>query len=213
LTAPTASAPRVVLGLLGGIASGKSTVARLVAERGPGHVVDADALAREALDACARDGRLVSCLGPWAVKKDGTPDRKAIAKRVFSDPPLLRALERLTHPAVLARIGDAVEDHRAGKGPRVLVLDVPLLIEAGVERRCDELWFVEAPDDLRFARAAAGALKLSQEEVVKREVAQSPLDRKKARADRVIHNTGDEKALAAEVDAALRGLGITRATC
>jgi dephospho-CoA kinase len=185
----------------------------MVAERGPGRVVDADAIAHEALEQCARDGRLAACLGAFAVRPDGTPDRKAIAKRVFSEPAALRALERLTHPAVIARIRDAVEDHRAGNGPRVLVLDVPLLIEVGLDRRCDELWFVEAPDEARFSRAAQGPLRLSQEEVLRREAAQSPLDRKKGRADRVLPNAAGEAALSAEVDAALRGLGITRASC
>jgi dephospho-CoA kinase len=206
-----ASAPRVIVGLLGGIASGKSTVARLIERLGPGAVVDADVLAREALDACARDGRLATTLGDWAVRADGTPDRKAIAKRVFSEPPALRALERLTHPAVTARIQSAVEDHRSGLGPRVLVLDVPLLIEVGLDRRCDELWFVEAPDAARFRRAAAGPLRLAEDEVVRRERAQSPLDRKKARADRVIENSGDEASLTQQVEAALRALGITPA--
>jgi dephospho-CoA kinase len=213
VTAPPATTPRVIVGLLGGIASGKSTVARLLERLGPGRTVDADALAKEALDQCAKDGRLADCLGPWSVRPDGTADRKAIAKKVFSDAPALRALERLTHPAVLAQIRDAVEDHRAGNGPRVLVLDVPLLIEVGVDRRCDELWFVDAPDALRFSRAASGPLKLTEEEVRKREAAQSPLDRKKARADRVVRNEGDEKRLEAEVGTALRGLGVPRATC
>jgi dephospho-CoA kinase len=203
--------PRVIVGLLGGIASGKSTVARIVERLGPGRVVDADVLARQALDACAKDGRLATVLGAWAVRPDATPDRKAIAKRVFSDPPALRALERLTHPAVTTRINEAVLDHRAGEGPRVLVLDVPLLIEVGLDRRCDELWFVEAPDPSRFRRAAAGPLALPEDEVRRRELAQSPLDRKKARADRVIENSGEPGALEAQVEAALRALGIAPA--
>jgi dephospho-CoA kinase len=175
--------------------------------------VDADALAKEALEQCARDGRLAACLGDWAIRPDGTPDRKAIAKKVFSDPTSLRALERLTHPAVNARIRDAVEIHRSGRGPRILVLDVPLLIEVGIDRRCDELWFVDCPDEMRFARAARSGLALSEDEVRRRENAQSPLDRKKARADRVLSNLGDEAALEAEVASALRALGIRPAAC
>jgi dephospho-CoA kinase len=175
--------------------------------------VDADALAKEALEQCARDGRLAACLGDWAIRPDGTPDRKAIAKKVFSDPTSLRALERLTHPAVNARIRDAVEIHRSGRGPRILVLDVPLLIEVGIDRRCDELWFVDCPDEVRFARAARSGLALSEDEVRRRENAQSPLDRKKARADRVLSNLGDEAALEAEVASALRALGIRPAAC
>lgn len=198
--------PRRIIGLLGGIASGKSTVSGLIATFGPGAVIDADALARVALLQCAKDGRLVETLGPKAIGKDGRPDRKGIAKQVFNDPRSLRALERLIHPAVLAAINDAVEDHRAGKGEPLLVLDVPLLIEVGLERRCDALWFVDAPDEMRFSRAEK-RLGLSKAEVLEREAAQSPLDRKRGRADLVIDNSGAPDALTAQVVKGLEALG------
>ncbi|MCC7138554.1 MAG: dephospho-CoA kinase [Planctomycetes bacterium] len=195
---------RVILGLLGGIASGKSSVAAALVSKAQARIVDADALARSVLDACARDGRLVEALGPWAVK-GGAPDRKAIAKRVFDEPSALRTLERLTHPAITAQIDDAIASHRCGEGPAVLVLDVPLLLEVGLDRSCDELWFVDAPDAERFARAKA-RLGLTKDEVLKREAAQSPLTRKRERADRVLENRGDLTALEAAVAAALSGL-------
>jgi dephospho-CoA kinase len=199
-------ARRVVLGLLGGIASGKSTVSALLAKHGRATVIDADAIAKECLEAAAKDGRLVQTLGAWAVTSAGVPDRKAIAKRVFDDAPLLRALERLTHPGVLARIDDAITGHRAGEGTPLLVLDVPLLIETGLDRRCDAIWFVDASDDARFARA--GKRNLSRDEVSKRESAQSPLDRKRGRADLVIENDGSLEDLTAEVSAGIRALGL-----
>lgn len=195
---------RVILGLLGGIASGKSSVARHLAATAKAAIVDADALARVVLDACARDGRLTDALGPWAVK-GGVPDRKEIAKRVFSEPSMLRTLERLTHPAITAQIEDAIEDHRSGAGSAILVLDVPLLLEVGLDRRCDELWFVDAPDAARFERAKA-RLGLSKEDVLSREAAQSPLSRKRERAHRVLRNDGDVARLEAAVAEALRGL-------
>ena len=199
---PSPTPRRIILGLLGGIASGKSTVAAVLSEGGRGLVVDADALAKLSLEEGARDGRLVAALGPWAVGKTGQPDRKAIAKRVFDDPKLLRSLERLTHPAVLAKINDAIEEHRAGRGAPILVLDVPLLIEVGLERRCDALWFVDGKDADRLARAEK-KLGLSKDEVEKREAAQSPLDRKRARADRILDNSGSLADLRAQVEAAL----------
>ena len=196
---------RVVLGLLGGIASGKSTVSRVLTSQAGARIVDADALARETLDACARDGRLVEALGPWAVGKGGAPDRREIARRVFDDPGLLRSLERLTHPAVHARIMEAIDEHRAGTGPSLLVLDVPLLLESGLDRTCDALWFVDAPDAERFVRAKE-RLGLAREEVVKREAAQTPVARKRARADVVLQNSGSLEDLERQVTAALRGL-------
>ena len=202
---PTAM-PRLILGVLGGLASGKSTVARLILSFAPGKLFDADAVAKESLEACVRDGRLQAALGPKCVGKDGLPDRKAIAAIVFRDPRALRALERLTHPLVTARIDDAVEDHRSGRGDSLLVLDVPLLIEVGLERRCDALWFVDVPDALRYARAEK-RLGLSRDDVERRDAAQAPLDRKRARADFVIDNSGAPEALTAQVVAGLRALG------
>ena len=198
--------PRIVLGLLGGISAGKSTVSAVIAAKGRGRVIDADALARQALEQCARDGRLAAGLGPWALTKTGVPDRKAIAARVFGDPAALRALERLTHPHVTAQIEEAVHDHRVGKGPPILVLDVPLLIEVGLDRRCDALWFVDAPDEERYERAEK-RLGFSREEVDRRESAQSPLDRKRARAELVIDNGNAPEALFAQVEEGLRALG------
>ncbi len=198
--------PRLILGLLGGIASGKSTVSRLILSFAPGRLFDADAIARESLERCAKDGRLAATLGAKCLTKDGMPDRKAIASLVFRDAKSLRALERLTHPYVTARIADAVDDHRSGRGEPFLVLDVPLLIEVGLERRCDALWFVDAPDELRYQRAEK-SLGLSRDEVQRREVAQSPLDRKRARADFVIDNSGAPESLTAQVVAGLRALG------
>ncbi len=197
--------PRLVLGLLGGIACGKSTVAALLARLGPGRVVDADALAHVALESCAKDGRLASSLGPWAIK-NGKPDHREIARRVFKDQALLRALERLIHPLVTIRIDEALEEHLSGKGEPVLVLDVPLLIEVGLDRRCDALWFVDVPDEARFARAEK-RLGLSKEDVLSRETAQSPLDRKRARADLVIDNSGAPELLSGQVEAGLKALG------
>lgn len=197
---------RAIIGLLGGIGSGKSTVSQAVARRVKASVIDADAFAREALDVCARDGRLAEALGAWAVNADRTPNRKAIAAKAFDVASVLRALERLTHPAVTAKIEDAIEDHRMGKGAPLLLLDVPLLIEVGLDRRCDALWFVDAPDAVRFARARE-RLKLTPDDVRKREAAQAPLDRKRARADVVLDNGGSLAALEAQVEAALRTVG------
>lgn len=198
----TIAMPRLILGLLGGIASGKSTVSRLIVSFAPGRIFDADAIARESLELCAKDGRLAASLGPKCIQKDGLPDRKAIAALVFRDAKSLRALERLTHPYVAARIDDAVEDHRSGRGEALLVLDVPLLIEVGLERRCDALWFVDSPDEMRFARAEK-RLGLARDELNRREAAQSP----RARADFVIDNSGAPETLTAQVVAGLRALG------
>jgi dephospho-CoA kinase len=202
-------ARRTVLGLLGGIGAGKSHVARKLVELAPAAVVDADALAHQVLDACARDGRLEEALGPGLVSA-GKPDRKRIAERVFSDAAALRALERLTHPSIQALIVDRVQTHRRGHGEPLLVLDVPLLLEVGLDRSCDMLWFIDVPDDLRTRRAAKNGL--AADEVARRERHQTPLERKRARADVVIRNDVDDATLSRTLAEALARLGMGPAT-
>lgn len=201
------SRPRVVLGLLGGIASGKTHVARTLATLTPVRIVDADSLAHEALDQCARDGRLAAHMGPEYVTEEGTADRGALAAEVFANPARLRRLERLVHPMVMAAIRHAIQNHRRGEGPPVLVLDVPLLIEVGLDRRCDALWFVQVPETLRLERAQR-LRGLSAEEVARRERAQSPLRRKRARADCIIHNDVTEAALREQLRGCLDSVGV-----
>lgn len=193
-------ARRIIVGLLGAVASGKSHVARRIAALGPGRVVDADALAHEALDAAARDGRLGRLLGPEAVR-DGHADREALRRRAHADPEVLRTLEGLTHPAVRARIEQEVAAHRRGEGPPVLVLDVPLLLEAGLDGLCDELWFVQAPDDLRRSRALSrGTPPEALAGWARHQAADAA---KRARAARVLENGPDPSALDSQLREAL----------
>jgi dephospho-CoA kinase len=169
--------------------------------------VDGDALARAALEAAAADGRLAAALGPGFVT-DGRVDRAALARRVFADRQALRALERLTHPAVLSEVRERIAAHARGEGPGLLVLDLPLLLEVGLDRACHALWFVEADEATRLRRAAIRGL--TPEDVALREAEQSPLDRKRARADLVIDN-GGQHALDPQVEAGLERLGVCRA--
>ncbi len=182
----------LVLGVLGGIASGKSAVARLLA--GPeGVVIAADELAREALDSPAVLERVRATFGAGAIGADGRADRAVLAKAVF-DPErgaALRAeLESWTHPLVRDRIRERLSAARASRVPRI-VLDVPLLLENdaqhGLARLCDVLVFVDVRDDERERRAQKER-GWSRGEVARREAAQLPLLEKKKRAHHVIEN-------------------------
>ena len=200
---------RVVLGMLGGVASGKSFVARRIAALGTGRVVDADVLAKAALAAAAADGRLAEALGETYVTEDGKPDVAALGAKAFEDRAFLAHLEQLLHPEVHAAIqAELARFHGddAADAPRLLVLDVPLLIEVGLDRRCDALWFVETSDDVRAERAAGRDLTL--DEIHRRESFQTPLVRKRARADRVIDNDVGPDALDAQVREGLVALGL-----
>jgi dephospho-CoA kinase len=199
-----------VIGVLGGIASGKSTVARLLAGTS-GVVIDADRIAREVLDARETRDYLAQAFGPGVLSADGSPDRDALAQRVFASPRDRAALESFTHPRIRARIQAALDDARR-RGASRIVLDVPLLLENesehGLAAQCDALVFVAADADSRDARAAA-LRGWPVGEVARREAAQLPLSAKRARADHVIENRGNladlERAVADVADALAAG--------
>lgn len=198
----------LVIGVVGGIASGKSTVARLLS--GPaGVVIDADRIAREVLEAPETRRELARVFGPGVLAPDGRPDREALAARVFASAKDRAALESFTHPRIRARIQAALDDARARHAPRI-VLDVPLLLENesehGLAAQCDALVFVEADETLRDARAAS-VRGWPAGEVARREAAQLPLAEKRARADQVIENRGDLAALERAVASVLAAAG------
>lgn len=198
---PFRPTPPVVLGLMGGIASGKSTVAALFAARGLVHV-DADQVAREVSEDPAVLAAIRAALGPAALGPDGRMDRPAVARLVFADPALRRRLEEITHPPVRQRILAAVAAART-RGDSVL-LDVPLLLEGGLIDQCDAAVFVAADRAERLRRAAARGW--GPDELDRRERAQAPLPDKQARARFTVDNGGSLAATAAQVDAVLAQL-------
>jgi dephospho-CoA kinase len=190
----------IVIGLIGGIAAGKSTVARLFAERGL-VVIDADVHAKavsEEPDVLAHIGE---ALGPDLVRS-GRLDRAAVARLVFADPQKKKQLEDLVLPRIRARI--LAELGAARAAGRSVLLDAPLLLEGGLVECCDEVVFVAAADAVRQARAAARGW--APDELPRREANQLPLADKRARADHVVDNDGDVASTRAAVDALLADL-------
>ena len=176
------------VGLTGGVGSGKSTVARILADRGV-PVVDADTIAREVVEPCAPAYReVVEAFGPGILREDGTLDRGALGRKVFSDPALRRRLEGITHPHILRRMSGEI-DRLGDRGCELVVLDIPLLFEVGLEDMCDEVWVVWAAKERRIGRVASRD-GLDSDEVERRMGAQMPLEEKVARADAVIDNDG-----------------------
>lgn len=206
----TAEGSRVV-GVLGGIASGKSAAARFLAGA-EGVVLDADRIAREVLASDEVRAELVARFGPEILLPDGSPDRARLAERVFASREDRAALERLTHPRVRATLRHALDAARERNVPRI-VLDVPLLLENdaehGLARACDALVFVEADERARDARATA-TRGWPTGEVARREAAQMPLARKRERADFVIQNDGSLEQLEARCDALRRAHAVLR---
>jgi len=179
----------------GGIGSGKSTVAALLAARGA-LVVDADALARQALAPGSEGEREVMALfGPEVVAADGRLDRAALAQRVFSDPQARRQLEAVVHPRVRAGLVAAWD-----KAPpdAVVVYDVPLLVETGQEDQFDVVVAVEASRQVRLIRLAERGTDRSDAE--SRMAQQAGDTERRAAADVVLVNDGSLSELTKDVD-------------
>jgi dephospho-CoA kinase len=188
---------RIVLGVTGNIASGKSTVVGILKEHGAYHI-DSDLVYRDLVQPGMPLLRtLAETFGDRIIAADGSLDRKALGAIVFSDPEQLARLDRITHPAVIAESDRRVAAVREG----VVVIDAVKLIESGHARICDEVWLVTAPEESQIARLMVRN-DLTGDEARKRVAAQPPLKPKIAAADRIIDNSGTLDQLRATVQAA-----------
>jgi dephospho-CoA kinase len=195
---------RVLIGLTGNIATGKSQVAQMLAELGA-RVIDADKVAHEVMQPTGPAyNAVVQAFGRGILAADGSIDRARLGAIVFRDPAALRQLETLVHPATAAevdrRIAQAVEP--------VVIVEAIKLIEAGMHRHYDALWVVTAPRPLQIARLVA-MRGLTDEEAALRVDAQPPQEEKAALADRVIVNDGDLDQLRTKVEAAWAQIPLT----
>ncbi len=193
-----------LVGLTGGIASGKSTFARALRAEGP-PVIDADRLSRAAV---ARGtpalAAIAAAFGPGALGPDGELDRKGVGATVFVDPAARARLEAIVHPAV--REAMRAETARlAAEGHALAFYDVPLLYEVGLDAAVDAVVVVWAPRAAQLARLRARD-GLGEAEAESRLAAQLPLDEKAARADFVVVNDGDPAGLPAKARALLADL-------
>lgn len=188
----------LLVGLTGNIASGKSTVARLLTERGA-VVIDADVLARRAVEPGAPALRaIVERWGEQMLAPDGTLDRAKLRDVVFSHPEELEALNGIVHPEVARLRVEELVAARA-RGERLVICDIPLLFERQLTDEFDFLVLVDAPRSVRLERIMNDR-GLSHEGAMNMIAAQMPAQLKRARADFVIENDADIPALEARVD-------------
>lgn len=200
----------VMIGLSGGIGSGKSTVARLLAERGA-VVLDADAIVHE-LQAPGTPlvAEIAEAFGPEVLDADGALDRAALGDIVFRDEGARKRLNGLVHPKVGAEMARRIQAARAS-GARLLVLDIPLLFEgrkagtgASASLPFDATVLVYAGEETQIARQMERD-GCSREEALRRIRAQMPLAEKRALADHVIENDGPLEETVRQVDALVAG--------
>ena len=191
--------PRVLrVGLTGGIGSGKSAVTRLLAERGAA-VVDADVVAREVV-APGTPGlaAVVEAFGEQVLRADGSLDREALGKRVFSDPGQLARLNAVVHPRIGERTAELLAEAEASAA-RVLVHDVPLLVENGLTSLYDVVVVVAAEPATQLDRLVR-LRGMAEQDARARIDAQAPLADKLAVATHVVRNDGSREELEAQVE-------------
>lgn len=174
----------LVIGVTGNFGSGKTTVARYLRAHGA-EVVDADRLAHQViLPGKKAYRRLVSIFGRKIIKRDGRIDRKVLAKIVFSGRQYSKRLNRIVHPEVIKLIYARIRQSRA----RFIIIDAPLLIEAGLRNSVDRLIVVKSLPSVRVKRLMQNR-SLSRQEILKRDRHQLPLSIKEVMADFIIDNS------------------------
>lgn len=187
-----------LIGVTGGIATGKTTVDRMLAAHGA-TVIDADELAREVV----RPGEpaleeVAARFGRGLIRPDGSLDRTRLGRLVFADPDARRDLERITHPRIIELIGAHVATALAGPAPLVVV-DIPLLLENAREAMFEGVLLVYAPAEVQVERLRERN-GLDEAAALQRLAAQLPIDEKRGRATWIIDNSGSLDATSRAVD-------------
>lgn len=198
----TGGGKKPVIGLVGGIGSGKSYVARCLQNYG-GYVVEADRLGHEALRQPDIRAAVVQRWGQDMLDASGDIDRSRLAAIVFRDPQQRRALEALVHPYISQRMQEEIAQAQADPAVRFVVVDAALLLETGWHQLCDHVIFVDAPDELRLARTQQSR-GWTAAEWQARESAQWPVAEKRRLADAVVENCGDTAQLCRQLETLLR---------
>ncbi|MHC4456553.1 MAG: dephospho-CoA kinase [Planctomycetota bacterium] len=186
-----------IIGILGGVASGKSTVAAEFAKLGCA-VIDADKIAHEMLDKKTVQDKITTLFEKNILDSSGKIDRKKLADIVFTKAEKISLLNNIVHPLVLARIEQLIEQYNRQTQVKAIVLDMPLLLEVGWDKKCDKLIFVDCGQQLRVDRAKKIGI-MNENELKIRENFQISLDNKVGLADNTIDNNSGFSALAKQV--------------
>jgi dephospho-CoA kinase len=186
-----------IIGIIGGVGSGKSTVAAEFAKLGC-KVVDADKIAHDLLEKKTAKEKIVGLFGETILDSAGKIDHRKLADIVFADADKLSSLNKIIHPLVLGRAEELIKQYNRQNEVRAIVLDMPLLVEVGWDRRCDKLIFVDCKRQLRVDRAKKMGV-FNENHVKIRENFQISLDNKGKLTDNTIDNNSGFSALPRQV--------------
>ena len=186
-----------MIGILGGMYSGKSTVAAELAKLGCA-VIDADSISHQLLEEKDVLKKIVRVFGTEVLDGKGKIDRAALANRVFGNPAKLETLTGILHPLVMVRVEQMIAQFNTQPAVRAIALDIPLLVEVGWEKRCDHVIFVDCAPPIRLERAKkTGVFEADQLKI--RENLQISLDKKKRIADNIVDNNSDLSGLSKQI--------------
>jgi dephospho-CoA kinase len=186
-----------IIGILGGIGSGKSTVAAEFAKLGC-KVIDADEIAHELLEQFEVRQGIVGLFGEGILDSAGKIDRQKLAGVVFADAQRLSSLNNIIHPLVLKRAEELIEMYKLRAAIKAIVLDIPLLVEVGWDKRCDKLIFIDCRRHIRVDRVKKLGV-FDENQLKIRENFQISLDKKAKLADNIVDNNSDFSALVRQV--------------
>jgi dephospho-CoA kinase len=197
-----------VIGIIGGIGSGKSLVAGELVKRG-GYLIAGDALGHEALRQADIKDKVLCRFGRDLVDETGEIQRRRLGRKVFADARERRALEDLVFPWIGRRMAEEITKARLDPTTRLIVVDAAVMMEAGWDKNCDRVIFVDAPRDMRLQRLQENR-GWSAQEVLDRERSQLPVSDKRRRADAVIDNSQTPARAAEQVEMLLSQWSIVR---
>jgi len=186
-----------VIGIIGGMCAGKTTVAGQFAKLGCA-VIDADEIVHQLLEEKNIRAKVVRLFGKDVIDEKGRINRPDIANRVFGDANKLKALTGILYPPVLARVEELITRLQGQPKVKAIILDMPLLLEIGWEKRCDYVIFIDCKPLIRLERAKKmGVFDADQLKI--RENLQISLDKKKLIADNIVDNNSDLSGLSKQI--------------
>lgn len=196
-----------VIGLTGGIGSGKTTVTDYLISRGF-HVLDADKIAREiVLPGSEMLIQLTAVFGRDILMEDGNLNRKKLGEIVFSDTEKKKTLDALMHTRILELIHERILQFREENEKKVIFIDAPLLFETGLNNSVGEIWVIDVDDETRIKRIMARD-GLNREDIEKRISSQMTREEKNSRADVILDNTGDLQLLYQQIEELLKKISM-----